>query len=139
MKAHISVDAESGLVHRVVTTTAKVNDKRCFDELLHGDETSVWADRDYNYPDIRRRCAEQGISAGIARRKRPGEPRWRIEREIKHVIAKVRSRVEHAFRILKQPFSYVKTRYRGLAKNTAQIVTLFALGKLYLARRRLTS
>ncbi|MCG1046057.1 MULTISPECIES: transposase [Mycetohabitans] len=111
MKAHISVDAESGLVHRVVTTTAKVNDKRCFDELLHGDETSVWADRDYNYPDIRRRCAEQSISACIARRKRPGEPRWRIEREINHVIAKVRSRVEHAFRILKQPFSYVKTRY----------------------------
>ncbi|WP_240462219.1 IS5 family transposase [Burkholderia sp. Nafp2/4-1b] len=139
MKAHIGVDAESGIVHSVVTTTAKVNDKRCFDELLHGEETAVWGDRGYDIPDIRRRCAERGISAGIARRKQPGEPRWRIEREINHVIAKVRARVEHPFRIIKRQFGYVKTRYRGLAKNTAQIVTLFVLGNLYLTRRQLAN
>jgi IS5 family transposase len=32
---------------------------------------------------------------------------------------------------------YVKTRYRGLAKNRAQLFTLFALGNLFLVRRRL--
>ena len=31
----------------------------------------------------------------------------------------------------------VKVRYRGLAKNTGQIVTLFALANLWLARKRL--
>ncbi|HIE3913296.1 TPA: IS5/IS1182 family transposase, partial [Pseudomonas aeruginosa] len=32
---------------------------------------------------------------------------------------------------------YVKTRFRGLAKNTAQLVTLFALSNLWMARRHL--
>ena len=39
--------------------------------------------------------------------------------------------------MLKQQFGYVKVRYRGLKKNTAQIVTLFALGKLWMARHKL--
>lgn len=45
--------------------------------------------------------------------------------------------MEHSFRVLKPQFGYPKVRYRGLAKNTAQIVTLFALGHLWMARRRL--
>ena len=34
-------------------------------------------------------------------------------------------------------FVALKLRFRGLAKNTAQIVTLFALSNLWQARRRL--
>lgn len=49
----------------------------------------------------------------------------------------VRARVEHPFRILKRQFGYVKTRYRGLVKNRAQLFTLFALGNLFLVRSRL--
>jgi len=49
----------------------------------------------------------------------------------------VRAKVEHPFRVLKQQFGFTKVRYRGLAKNTAQIVTLFALSNLWMARRRL--
>jgi hypothetical protein len=39
------------------------------------------------------------------------------DEKINRIIAKVRARVEHPFRILKRQFGYVKTRYRGLAKN----------------------
>lgn len=60
-----------------------------------------------------------------------------IDEQINHLIAKVRSRVEHPFRVLKRQFGYIKTRYRGLAKNRAQLFSLFALGNLYLVRRRL--
>jgi IS5 family transposase len=49
----------------------------------------------------------------------------------------VRARVEHPFRVIKRPFGYLKTRYRGLAKNRAQLFTLFAPGNLFLVRRRL--
>lgn len=56
---------------------------------------------------------------------------------INRLIAKIRSRVEHPFRVLKRQFCYIKTRYRGLAKNRAQLFSLFALGNLYLVRRRL--
>jgi IS5 family transposase len=39
--------------------------------------------------------------------------------------------------VLKRQFGFTKVRYRGLAKNTAQIVTLFALSNLCMARRQL--
>lgn len=45
--------------------------------------------------------------------------------------------IEHPFRVVKRQFGFVKVRYRGLAKNTGQIVTLFALANLWLARKRL--
>lgn len=49
----------------------------------------------------------------------------------------VRAKVEHPFRVVKRQFGYVKTRYRGLAKNRAQLFTLFALVNLFLVRRKL--
>jgi len=49
----------------------------------------------------------------------------------------VRARVEHPFRVIQRQFGHVKTRYRGPAKNRAQLFTLFALGNLFLVRRRL--
>ena len=39
--------------------------------------------------------------------------------------------------MIKLQFGYVKTRFRGLAKNTAQLVTLFALSNLWMVRRHL--
>jgi IS5 family transposase len=49
----------------------------------------------------------------------------------------IRARVEHLFRIVKQQFGYTKVRYRGLAKNTAQVMVLVGLANLYALRRRL--
>jgi IS5 family transposase len=51
--------------------------------------------------------------------------------------AQVRAQVMHPFRVVKCAFGYAKTRFNGLAKNTAQIVTLFALANLYEVRRQL--
>ena len=51
--------------------------------------------------------------------------------------SQVRARVEHPFRILKCVFGYTKVRFKGLAKNTSQIVTLFALSNLYQVRKLL--
>jgi IS5 family transposase len=45
--------------------------------------------------------------------------------------------VEHPFHVVKQLWGYTKVRYRGLAKNTAQLLTLFALSNLYRLRYRL--
>ena len=56
---------------------------------------------------------------------------------VEKMKAGVRAKVEHPFRVLKRQFGYTKVRYRGLAKNTAQIVTLFALSNLWMAREKL--
>jgi IS5 family transposase len=73
-------------------------------------------------------------------RKAPrGSPLHPVDAQINRIIAMVRARVEHPFRIVKRQFGHVKTRYRGFAKNRAQLFTLFALGNLFLVRRRLTA
>ncbi|WP_143681058.1 transposase, partial [Xanthomonas oryzae] len=51
--------------------------------------------------------------------------------------ASVRAKVEHPSRVIKGQFGYTKVRYRGLAKNTAQVQTLFALSNLWMVRRHL--
>ncbi|RMM15468.1 Transposase [Pseudomonas caricapapayae] len=39
--------------------------------------------------------------------------------------------------MIKRQFGYVKVRFRGLMKNTAQLITLFALSNLWKARKQL--
>ncbi len=51
--------------------------------------------------------------------------------------AGIRAKVEHPFRVIKRQFGFVKVRYPGLKKNTAQIVTLFALSNLWIVRSKL--
>ena len=48
--------------------------------------------------------------------------------------AGVRAKVEHSFRVIKRQFGHSKVRYRGIAKNTAQLMTLFALSNIWMAR-----
>lgn len=47
MKAHIGVDAASGLTHTVIGTAANVSDVTQAQSLLHGDETDVFGDAGY--------------------------------------------------------------------------------------------
>ena len=54
--------------------------------------------------------------------------------ELERLKASIRAKVEHPFRVIKRQFGYVKVRYRGLKKNTAQLFTLFALSNLWMAR-----
>ena len=55
-----------------------------------------------------------------------------IDEEIKRIIAMVRVKVEHPFRVIKRQFGHMKTWYRGLAKNRALVSTLFALSNMFL-------
>ena len=51
--------------------------------------------------------------------------------------ARIRAKVEHPFRVIKRQFGFVKVRYRGLMKNTAQLFTLFELSNLWMVRSKL--
>ncbi|WP_411567462.1 transposase [Pseudomonas veronii] len=64
---------------------------------------------------------------------------YKAMRKIEKAKAQVRSKVEHPFRVIKRHFGYTKVRFRDLVKNTAQMVTLFALSNLWMARRYLLS
>lgn len=141
MKTHIGVDARSGLVHSVVGTAANVSDVTQAGALLHGDEEVAFGDAGYR--GVSKRAEAQGPQWHVAMR--PGERRKLnpfIAPQFEALTlekwkASIRAKVEHPFRVLKRQFGYTKVRYRGLAKNTAQIVTLFALSNLWMARRQL--
>ena len=142
MKAHIGVDAESGLVHKVRGTTGSVNDVVEANALLHGEETKAWDDAGYQ-GTAKRPDATDGERWNIAMR--PGKRRQldktkRVEQlidQLERIKASIRAKVEHPFRVIKRQFGFIKVRYRGLAKNTAQLVTLFALSNLWMARKRI--
>ena len=140
MKAHIGVDADSGLVHTVTTTPANAADVEVVDELLHGKEEVVHADSGYTGADkrVRRKTLAWQIAAKRGRIKAmaDGSEKRALEK-IEKAKASVRAKVEHPFRVIKRQFGLSKVRFRGLAKNTAHVITLFALSNLWMARRRL--
>jgi IS5 family transposase len=143
MKAHIGVDADSGLVHTVVGTAANVNDVTQAHALVHGEEADVFADAGYQGVD--KRDEMRGIEVNWHVALRPGKrrvldkstPMGLIMDQLEQAKARIRAKVEHPFRVIKRQFGHVKVRYRGLAKNTAQLHTLFALSNLWMVRRTL--
>lgn len=141
MKAHIGVDAQSGLVHNVIGTAANVNDVTQAGALLHGQEEVAYGDAGYRGVDKRPEAAgpvwHVAMRHGLRRKLNPFIQPDFVAEQIEQAKASVRAKVEHPFRVLKRQFGYTKVRYRGLKKNTAQIVTLFALSNLWMARRRL--
>jgi IS5 family transposase len=139
MKAHIAVDAESGLVHTVTATAANEADVEQVADLLHGKEEQVWADSGYRGAQARVMRDVQWHIAG-----RPSDmakmPEGRAKaraRKNEYEKASIRAKVEHPFRVIKCQFGLVKVRFKGLAKNTAHVITLFALSNLWMARKKL--
>ena len=142
MKAHIGVDADSGLVHTLVGTAANVSDVTQAHALLHGDETDVLGDSGYQGVQKREENKDSDINWHVAmrpgKRKVVGTDRLgRLLEQYEQAKARIRAKVEHPFHVVKNLFRHRKTRYRGLAKNTAQLFSLFGLANLVMARRRL--
>ena len=150
MKAHIGADAGSGLVHSLHSTAANESDIAHTHRLLHGDEQVVYADA--GYTGIEKR--DEIITA-----KADGEIRsdleWKVATKrgvitkmadgvlkeltilMERKKAQVRARVEHPFHVLKNLFQHKKARYKGLAKNAAQMFSLFGLVNLVIAKKQL--
>jgi len=145
MKAHIGVDAESGLVHTVVGTAANAHDVTQAAQLLHGQEQAAHGDAGCQGVAQRAEVAQKHAKVTWYVAMRPGKRRaldkqtaiGKLTDRIEQLKAGVRAKVEHPFRVIKRQFGHVKVRYRGLAKNTAQLYTLFALSNLWMVRGQL--
>ena len=145
MKAHIGVDADSGLVHTVVGTAANAHDVTQASALLHGEESDVFADSGYRGVHKREEVIEGHgqVSWHVAmmpsHRKAldKGTPMGAIMDALEKTKASIRAKVEHPFRVIKCQFGHRKTRYRGLAKNTSQLLVMFALSNLWMVRKRI--
>ncbi|MNV30883.1 Transposase DDE domain protein [compost metagenome] len=119
MKAHIGVDADSGLVHTVIGTSGNVADVVEGNSLLHGQEKDGFGDAGYQGVH-KRPDARAGVTWHIAMR--PGK-RKELDKEnnpvdalidqMEKIKASIRAKVEYPFRVIKRQFGYVKVRYRG--------------------------
>jgi IS5 family transposase len=145
MKAHIGVDAESGLVHTATTTAANAHDITQAHALLHGQEEVVFADAGYRgaakreeiraqHPDVSWQIA---MMPGQRKALDKSQPAGVLKEKLEKLKASVRAKVEHPFRVIKCQFGHRKTRYRGLAKNTSQLLVMFAMSNLWMVRKRI--
>ncbi|MFW8567348.1 IS5 family transposase [Orrella sp. 11846] len=142
MKAHIGVDFATGFVHTTVCTSANEHDVTQTHALLHGEEEYVFGDSGYIGAEKRPELEDVDVEWHIAmkpsqRQAIKDEEARELTGAVERTKASIRAKVEHAFRILKCQFGYRKVRYRGLLKNTAQVVTLLALGNIWMAREDL--
>src|SRR5205085_12419797 len=109
--------------------------------LLHGREEAVFADAGYTGVDKRPELEDCDVDWNIAIKRGiikalPKDLRdWADA--VESALSQVRAWLEHPLHIVKNLFRHKKLRYRGLAKNTAQLHTLFALANLVIVKKTL--
>jgi IS5 family transposase len=137
MKMHTGVDDGFGLVHTVRATSANVADVNVFGELLHGGEERVHGDSAYHSKELKARAEACGLEFNVNERGSKHHPLTGVQKARNRRLSRVRAIVEHPYLVVKQLWGHAKVRYRGIAKNLAQMTTLFALANLYRVRHRL--
>lgn len=122
MKAHVGVDAASGLVHTVIGTAGNVSDVTQAGSLLHGEESAALGDSGYQGVEKRAENLGKSVTWHVAmkRSRRKALPKNKLGRmleKLEHLKASVRAKVEHPFHVIKNLFRHRKTRYRGLPRT----------------------
>jgi len=142
MKAHIGVDAVTGLTHSVVATSANVADVTMAGHLVREDDKRIYGDAGYlgmgKYLGEETQGPETRCCAAIRRgaiKKMEDSRKKTLMVAFEKTKASIRAKVEHPFHVIKNLFGYRKVRYKGLTKNQAQLFSLFGLANLVLAGR----
>ena len=123
------------VVYSIARAVVNANDVTQGHALLHGEEQVVLADA--GYQGASKRPDANGVDWHVALR--PGKrhiqkhpPLGTLNEQAEQLKASVRAKVEHPFRVIKRQFGYLKVRYRGFGKNTAQLITLFPLSNIWM-------
>jgi transposase, IS5 family len=122
-KAHVGVDEGSGIIRRVITTPANVNDTTPADALITGDEKAVWADAAYHTHARAAALKARGVKARLMRRPNKHHPKLepRLAR-YNRLISRRRAAVETTFATWKNRMRFTHIRYLGLIKASAQVL-----------------
>ncbi|GGE82170.1 hypothetical protein GCM10008020_28880 [Massilia psychrophila] len=131
------MDAASGLVHTLIGTAGNMSDVTQAHALLHRDDVAAMGDAGYRGVEEGSENLGKSVTWHVAmkRTKRKALPNNKLGRtteKLEHLKASVRATVEHPFHVVKNLFGHRQARYRGLAKNTAQLFTLFRVANLVL-------
>lgn len=115
------MDQHSRIIRRVLFTAANINDSVPADDLICGDERTVYADKAYTNVARRSRLKAMGIRDGIMRKSNRWHAlsRWMVRRNA--VITKRRAAVEPLFALFKNVYGFARVRYRGRARNAVAL------------------
>lgn len=123
-KAHVAVDLGSGLIRGQRLTGAEVNETSVADDLIQGDESTVYADKAYSTHARTAKLHAMGIHDMIQRRANKHWPLSRREVLRNKRISLIRGRVETVFAYFKRIFAYRRVRYFNAQRNTVQLTLL---------------
>ena len=112
----MSCDEETGLIKKVIATSADIHDSQVFGQLLNGDETAVFADKAYGSQKNRDLLDEHGIADKLMYTAKKGkkQPNWQVQ--INKVWGRTRGGVERIFGHLKTGMNLTRSRYKGWAR-----------------------
>ena len=117
-KGHIATDEGSNIIRRRRFTTASVHDSKEFNNLVCGDERSVFADKAYADDTVKRNMREKGIYYGIMDKGRRGRPNLSTKQKKANAWKKkVRNAVERPFAHFKKHMGFRSVRYVNLERN----------------------
>lgn len=116
-KGHIGVDVGSGIIRKKVFTTASVHDSKKRDNLISGDEKSVFADKAYPDDDLKREMRQKGVYCGILDKGRRNHPLSNKQKRRNKQKSRVRNAVERPFAHFKHHCGFSNTRYVNIERN----------------------
>ena len=118
-------------------TAANVADVSALPQLVREEDQALFGDRGYVNNEMKRHARRAGVFWGVALKARAGRKLCEANKRFNRKMSSIRAKVEHVFRVMKCQFGYRKVRYKGIAKNAAQVFSLIGLTNLYLVRRQL--
>ena len=130
MKVHVGADVNSGLVHTVSVTPANASDISQLPHLVREDDRAVFGDKGYVNNKLKRLARKAGVFWGVSLKASKQQPLTEANKRFNHRMSSIRARVEHVFRVIKRQFGYTKVRYKGIAKNAAQLFSLIGMTNL---------
>ena len=116
-KGHIGVDEGSNIIRKTKFTTASVHDSRERDNLICGDERSVFADKAYFNDNVKRTLRKKGIYNGILDKGKRNHPLSDKQKKKNKKKSRVRNAVERPFAHFKKHMGYRCVRYVNLRRN----------------------
>ena len=121
-KGHIGMDQDTDCIHSVDMTSAEVHDTHRFDQMLHGKEKAVWADKGYTSRERKRQLREKGIFCGILDKAYRNHPLSSSQKKRNRKLSKYRNKVERPFAYFKRVLGYNRSSYYDLKRNRFEFI-----------------
>jgi IS5 family transposase len=116
-KGHIGLDHGTGVIRSVEFTPANVHDSDKFEQLISGNESSVYADKGYASKKRKESLESKGIFCGILEKGYRSHPLTRCQIAINKQLSRIRNNVERPFSYMTRVLGYDRCSYYGLARN----------------------